>query len=121
LDLIAEQHYARRCLDRTGQRAGGVSPEVGKGGPGLAVGRAGGGCDVRAGRARTFREVGDQAADLPQEVPARLGGRPHPLQRRNIAQREAHPHVAAGLDADALDALIGGCLRWPPPGDWRKR
>lgn len=29
--------------------------------------------------AKSFREIGDQARDLPQEVLARLGGKPHPL------------------------------------------
>jgi hypothetical protein len=38
--------------------------------------------------ARTFREAGDQAADLPQEVLARLGGRPHPLQLLKDRTRE---------------------------------
>ena len=38
--------------------------------------------------AKSFREIGDHAADLPQEVLARLGGRPHPLLRRIIAPSE---------------------------------
>lgn len=29
--------------------------------------------------AKTFREIGDQAADLPQNVLRDLGGKPHPL------------------------------------------
>ena len=36
----------------------------------------------------SFGEIGGQAADLPQEVLARLGGRPHPLRRRIIAPAE---------------------------------
>ena len=36
-------------------------------------------------QARNFREIGDHAADLPQEVLARLGGTPHPLLRRFVA------------------------------------
>jgi DDE_Tnp_1-associated len=36
-------------------------------------------------RAKNFREIGDQAGDLTQEVPARLGGRPHSLARKIIA------------------------------------
>lgn len=32
--------------------------------------------------ARNSREAGDHAADLPQNVLARLGGRPHPLLQR---------------------------------------
>jgi hypothetical protein len=35
--------------------------------------------------ARTFREIGDHAADLPQEVLRDLGGRSHPLRRRITA------------------------------------
>ena len=34
--------------------------------------------------ARTFREVGDHAADLPQDVLRDLGGRPHPLRRQCV-------------------------------------
>ena len=36
-------------------------------------------CCALAG-AKTYREIGDQAADLPQDVLARLGGRMHPRQ-----------------------------------------
>jgi len=38
--------------------------------------------------ARNFREIGDQAADLPQEVLRRLGGTRHPLRRKIIASSE---------------------------------
>jgi hypothetical protein len=38
--------------------------------------------------ARSFREIGDQAADLPQDVLARLGGVMHPLRRKIIAPSE---------------------------------
>jgi len=41
--------------------------------------------------ARNFREAGDHAADLPQEVLKRIGGRPHPLLPRIIA-----PHTSVG-------------------------
>jgi hypothetical protein len=34
---------------------------------------------------KSFREIGNQAADLPQEILSRLGGTPHPLLRRIIA------------------------------------
>jgi DDE_Tnp_1-associated len=62
-------------------------------------------------RARTFREAGGQAADLPQEVLARLGGRPHPLHRRIIAPSQKRIRtLLQALDADALDAMIGGWL-----------
>jgi DDE_Tnp_1-associated/Transposase DDE domain len=62
--------------------------------------------------ARSFRELGDQAADLPQEVLARLGGKPHPLRRTIIAPSETRLRtLIQDLDADALDELIGGWLR----------
>ena len=38
--------------------------------------------------AKSFREIGDQAGDLPQGLLARLGGKPHPLRRRIIAPSE---------------------------------
>ena len=38
--------------------------------------------------AGNFREIGDHAADLPQGLPGRLGGRPHPLLRQIIAPSE---------------------------------
>ena len=57
--------------------------------------------------ARTFREIGDHAADLPQDVLRDLGGRPHPLRRRIIAPSETRirtaarrrPALAAGIRA----------------------
>ena len=62
--------------------------------------------------ARNFREAGDQAADLPQEVLAALGGRPHPLRRKIAAPSEKRIRtLLQGLDADALDVVIGGWLR----------
>src|ERR1700689_4121103 len=61
--------------------------------------------------ARNFREAGDQAADLPQEVLARLGGRPHPLRRRIAAPSEKRIRtLLQALNAAALDVLIGGWL-----------
>jgi predicted transposase YbfD/YdcC len=61
--------------------------------------------------ARNFREAGDQAADLPQEVLARLGGRPHPLRGRIIAPSEKRIRtLLQALDAAALDMLTGGWL-----------
>ena len=62
--------------------------------------------------ARKFREIGDHAADLPQDVLPELGGRPHPLRRKIIAPSETrirtlfHP-----IDADVLDEVLGGWLR----------
>jgi hypothetical protein len=61
--------------------------------------------------AKSFREAGDQAADLPQEVLAALGGKPHPLRRRITAPSEKRIRtVPQVLDAAALDLLIGGWL-----------
>src|SRR5260370_42509407 len=39
--------------------------------------------------ARSFREIGDQAADLPQEVLARLRGEPRPPPRRSLPPPDA--------------------------------
>ena len=62
--------------------------------------------------ARSFRELGDQAADLPQEVLARLGGKPHPLRRKVLAPSETRLRtLIQNLDADALDELTGSWLR----------
>lgn len=38
--------------------------------------------------AKTFREIGDHAADLPQNVLRDLSGKPHPLRRKIIALSE---------------------------------
>lgn len=38
--------------------------------------------------AKSFQEIGDQAADRPQEVLARLGGTPGPLRRQIIVPSE---------------------------------
>jgi hypothetical protein len=62
--------------------------------------------------ARNFREIGDQAADLPQEVLARLGGKPRPLLRRIAAPSETRIRTLIhAIGADVLDDLIGGWLR----------
>jgi predicted transposase YbfD/YdcC len=62
--------------------------------------------------ARNFREAGDHAADLPQDVLARLGGRPHPLLGRIIAPSETRIRtLIQAIGADLLDSLIGGWLR----------
>ena len=62
--------------------------------------------------ARSFREAGDTAADLPQEVLARLGGRPHPLLRRIIAPSETRIRTLVhAIGADFLDQVIGSWLR----------
>jgi predicted transposase YbfD/YdcC len=63
-------------------------------------------------QAKSFREIGDQAADLPQEVLARLGGKPHPLLRRIVAPSEKRIRtLIQELDAEKLDQVIGGWLR----------
>jgi hypothetical protein len=62
--------------------------------------------------AKNFREIGDQAADLPQEVLRRLGGTRHPLRHKIIAPGEKRIRTLVhALGADALDGLIGGWLR----------
>jgi len=63
-------------------------------------------------QAKSFREIGDHAADLPQEVLARLGGTPHPLLRRIVAPSEKRIRtLIQELDAEKLDQVIGGWLR----------
>ncbi len=62
--------------------------------------------------AKNFREIGDQAADLPQEVLARLGGRPHPLRRAITAPSEKRIRtLIQAADARRLDDLTGDWLR----------
>jgi hypothetical protein len=62
--------------------------------------------------ARSFREIGDQAADLPQELLARLGGQRHPLWRRIVAPSEKRVRtLLQAVDAEALDVIIGTWLR----------
>jgi predicted transposase YbfD/YdcC len=62
--------------------------------------------------ARNFREAGDHAADLPQEVLARLGGRPHPLLRKITAPSETRIRtLIQAVGADLLDEVTGGWLR----------
>jgi len=62
--------------------------------------------------ARSFREIGDQAAGLPQEMLADLGGVPCPLRRRIPVPSEKRIRtLLQDLDGDALDVIIGGWLR----------
>jgi hypothetical protein len=62
--------------------------------------------------ARTFREVGDQAADLPQEVLRALGGRVHPLRRRITAPSETRIRTLVhAVNAEVLDEILGSWLR----------
>jgi predicted transposase YbfD/YdcC len=62
--------------------------------------------------AKTFREIGDQAADLPQSVLRDLGGRLHPLRRKILAPSETRIRTLLHLiDTGILDEIIGGWLR----------
>ena len=62
--------------------------------------------------ARGFRELGDQAGDLPQELLAALGGAPHPLRRKITAPSEKRLRtLLQALDAAMLDEITGGWLR----------
>jgi hypothetical protein len=62
--------------------------------------------------AKNFREIGDQAADLPRGLLSRLGGRPHPLWRKIIVPSEKRIRtLIQRLDAGRLDEIIGGWLR----------
>jgi hypothetical protein len=63
-------------------------------------------------QAKSFREIGDRGADLPQEVLARLGGTPHPLLRRIVAPSDKRIRtLIQELDAEKLDQVISGWLR----------
>jgi predicted transposase YbfD/YdcC len=62
--------------------------------------------------ARNFREIGDHAADLPQGLPGRLGGRPHPLLQQIIAPSEKRIRtLLQQIDAAKLDEVTGCWLR----------
>ena len=62
--------------------------------------------------AKTFREIGDHAADLPQNVLRDLGGKPHPLRRKVIAPSETRIRTLLHLiDTEILDEITGGWLR----------
>jgi len=56
--------------------------------------------------AKNFREIGDQARDLPQDVLRRLGGQPHPLLRKIIAPSEKRIRTLIhDIDGGKLDEL----------------
>jgi hypothetical protein len=82
-------------------------------GPAVQPGvRAGIGGDLRAGRAGSFREIRDQASDLPQELLAALGGLLHPLRCRIVTPSEKRIRTLLQvLDAEVLDQVIGDWLR----------
>ena len=67
---------------------------------------------MRAGRGEEPPGDRGPGADLPQEIPARLGGKPHPLLRRIIAPSEKRVRTLIhAIGAEILDELIGGWLR----------
>ena len=62
--------------------------------------------------AKTFREIGDHAADLPQGVLRDLGGSLHPLRRIITAPSETRIRTLLHLiDTEILDEILGGWLR----------
>jgi predicted transposase YbfD/YdcC len=67
--------------------------------------------------ARNFRQIGSQAADLPQPLLRRLGARFHPLKRVFCAPSEAAlRRLLQSVDAAALDLLVGSWLL-----EWARR
>jgi len=67
--------------------------------------------------ARNFREAGDRAADLPQELLALAGCRIHPATGRYVAPSEPTiRRVAHSIDADAADEVVCALLGQP----WRR-
>lgn len=61
--------------------------------------------------AKSFRGIGEAAADLPQEVLARLGCRFHPSRRCYIPPAENTIRTALQqVDGDALDTVIGAWI-----------
>jgi len=62
--------------------------------------------------ARNYRQIGDTVADLPQELLALAGVRPH--QRTGWRRPPSEPtirRIIEGIDAAQADALVGGWLR----------
>jgi predicted transposase YbfD/YdcC len=71
---------------------------------------------------QNFREIGDEAADLPQEVLARVGARWSLRWRRFLAPSAATiRRVIAGLDAEHLDEVIYRWLRHRSGWDTREQ
>jgi len=61
--------------------------------------------------ARNFRQVGDRAADLPQDLLRRAGCRQHGLTGRYVAPSESTMRrMAHSIDADAADRRVGSWL-----------
>lgn len=64
------------------------------------------------GGARNYREMGSAAQDLSQDLLGLLGAWWHPLRRRRVAAGAGTiRRVLIGVDADALDRVIGDWLR----------
>jgi hypothetical protein len=62
--------------------------------------------------ARSFREAGDRAADLPRRLLALAGCRQHPLTGRYVAPSESTiRRIAHDIDADAADQQVCRWLR----------
>ncbi len=58
--------------------------------------------------AKSFRGIGEAAADLPQEVLARLGCKFHPVRQRYIPPAENTLRTTLqSVDGDTLDGLVG--------------
>ena len=75
-------------------------------------------CCALAG-AKTYREIGDQAADLPQDVLARLGGRipPAPSARSSLPARSGSaPSSRPSMPGAWTRSSAAGCGRWHRPG-----
>ena len=70
--------------------------------------------------AKTFREIGDQAADLPRKVLRDLGGKPHPLRRKVIAQaRPGSGRCSTSSTPRSWMRLpAGGCATSRTPAAW---
>jgi len=61
--------------------------------------------------ARSVLAIGEHAADLPQEVLARLGAKFHPDRKRYIAPHpETFRRALGAVDTDALDQVVGSWL-----------
>ena len=61
--------------------------------------------------ARNFREIGENAADLPQGLLGRLGGRPHPLRQIIAPSEKRIRTLRQQIDAAKLDEVTGCWLR----------
>jgi predicted transposase YbfD/YdcC len=61
--------------------------------------------------AGNFREAGDRAADLPQDMLAAAGARIHPVTGRRQAPSDATiRRIVCDIDADHADSLVGAWL-----------